>query len=239
MSSASLAPAVALAVALSGLCLGEAGAAPPPPLRGPSATAPAPVAEGLVARYLTTPYGDPNGLRLNDGTLVLFAPHLGARIGAAIAPGQRVRVVGHVVADGVIRAMALMNLTSGASIDDEPPAAPIPPMARQPLQRLEASGTIDVVLRGPRGEANGVILANGDIIYFRPDLVRARLVAGQPFAATGIGTRGASGSALEAIAVGADLATARTTPHARPAPPASPGPAPANQPSLEYPARVD
>lgn len=177
-----------------------------------------------MARHLTTPYGDPNGLRLADGTLVLFSPHLGARVGAA-APGDRVRVIGHVGPDGALHAIALVNLVSGASVGDQPPATPASPPARKALQRLEAAGIIDLVLRGPRGEANGVILTNGDIVYFRPDLVRARLAPGQPFAAVGIGTRGAAGAALEAIAAGPDLATARAALHAGPTPP---GPTPAN-----------
>lgn len=230
---------MALAVALSGLCLGEARAAPPPPPRGPWATAPAPVAEGVVARYITTPYGDPNGLRLANGTLVLFPPHMAARIGAAAAPGDRVRVIGLVTEDGVIRAAALVNLSSGASVGDEPAGPPIPPATRRSLQRLESAGTIDVVLREPRGGANGVILANGDIIYFRPDLVRTRLAPAQPFAATGIGTRGAAGLSLEAITVGADLSAARAAIRDVPARPSPPGTPPAHQPQSEYPTRGD
>ncbi len=221
---------MALAMALSGLCHGEARAAPPPPPRGPSATAPAPVAEGIVARYLTTPYGDPNGLRLADGTLVLLPPHVAARIGGAAAPGDRVRVIGLATDDGMIRAAALVNLSSGASADDEQAGPPAPPAARRSLQRLESAGAIDVVLRGPRGEANGVILANGDTIYFRPDLVRTRLAPAQPFAATGIGTRSAAGISLEAITVGADLSAARAAARGVPARPSPPGIPPANQP---------
>lgn len=224
--------AAVLAVALCGSRLGGAAAAPQPP-RGPAAATPALVAEGTVARHLTTPYGDANGLRLADGTLVLFAPHLGARIGSAAAPGARIRVIGNVAADGAIRAVAVVNLASGATIDDEPPGAPVaPPTARPALQRLEVAGAIDLVLHGPRGEANGVILVNGGVIYFRPDLVRTRLARGQPFAAIGIGTRGAAGVTIEAIATSTDLeaarAAARVTP-TRPAPP-PPGPAPVNQP---------
>lgn len=187
---------------------------------------PALVAEGTVARHLSTPYGDSNGLRLTDGTLVLFAPHLGARIGAAAAPGDRIRVIGNVADDGAIRAVAVVNLASGATIDDEPSGAPAaPPRARAPLQRLEVAGTIDLVLHGPRGEANGVILVNGGVVYFRPDLVRTRLTRGQPFAAIGIGTRGGAGVAIEAIAAGADLEAARAAARVTPS-----RPAPANQP---------
>lgn len=202
---------IALAVSLAGLGLTEVHAAPPPPPAPPSSTAmPAVTVDGEVARYLTTPYGDPNGLRLIDGTLVLFAPHLGVRLSAAIAPGDRVRVSGQAMADGAVRAVSLVNLSTGATLDDAP-AGPPPARAkpRAPLQRLEAAGIIDLVLRGPRGEANGVILSDGGVIYFRPDLVRAAPARGQPFAAIGIGTRGAAGVALEAIVTGADLATAR------------------------------
>ena len=202
--------AIALAVSLAGLGVAEVQAAPPPPPSSPSADSPTVTVDGEVARYLTTAYGDPNGLRLIDGTLVLIAPHLGARLSAAIAPGERVRVSGQTMADGAVRAVSLVNLSTGATFDDAP-AGPPPARAkpRAPLQRLEAAGTIDLVLRGPRGEANGVILSDGSVIYFRPDLVRAAPARGQSFAAVGIGTRGASGVTLEAIVTGTDLATAR------------------------------
>lgn len=226
-----------------GLVSANAMAAPPPP-RGPAAGAPSPVAEGTVARYLTTPYGDNNGLRLTDGTLVLFAPHIGARIGAAAAPGDKVRVIGHASPDGTLRATALVNLTSGASVDDGPPGTLAAPKPRQALQTLESSGTIDMILRGPRGEANGVLLTNGDIIYFRPDLLSTQLSTGQRFAAIGIGTRTATAISLEAITVGPDLDTARAAnkatsapiPRPAPRPPASgaaPDTRPSNQPSPE------
>lgn len=197
-----------LALSLAGLGITEVHAAPPPP--PPLSATPAVTVDGEVARYLTTPYGDPNGLRLADGTLVLFAPHLGVRLAAAIAPGDRVRVIGQSSADGAMRAVSLVNLSTGATLDDAP-AGP-PPAGTKPrasLQRLELAGTIDLVLRGPRGEANGVILSDGGVIYFRPDLVRAAPARGQPFAAIGIGTRGAAGVTIEAIVTGTDLATTR------------------------------
>lgn len=226
MRPAAGACAFTLALSLAGLGIAEVHAAPPPPL---SAT-PAVTVDGEVARYLTTPYGEPNGLRLAEGTLVLFAPHLGSRLAATVVPGERVRVIGQSSADGAMRAVSLVNLSTGATLDDAP-AGPPPVRAkpRAPLQRLEAAGAIDLVLRGPRGEANGVILSDGGVIYFRPDLVNTAPVRGQPFAAIGIGTRGASGVAIEAIVTGTDLTAARAAINSKAGTP--PPPPPLNSPN--------
>jgi hypothetical protein len=202
-------PALLLAATLAGAGCRLAHAAPPAP--PPAPTAPQDITEGVVQRYLTTPYGELNGLRLQDGRIVQFGPLMAPSAREAAAVGDRLRIIGHTGADGAIHAAALLNLATGKSADDQPPgarAAPPPPLGHA-LQRYEAAGTIDAVLRGPRGEANGVILADGSIIYFRPDLWRGALVPGQPFAAIGIGTRSPQGLAMEAIATGADLASAR------------------------------
>lgn len=188
--------------------------APPVPLAPSAQLAPPPappgnaaltVLEGRVQRFLITPYGEPNGMRLADGTVVLLPPHLAGRLAGAVAVGDRVRVIGQPASGGAMRAQALVNLASGSAVDgqgDAPPGLPSrssPPSSPPPLQQFSVRGVIDAVLHGPRGEANGVILADGAIIYFRPDLVGVPLAPGQPFAAVGIGTRAAAGLAIEAI----------------------------------------
>lgn len=177
-----------------------------------------PGAEGVVARYLTTPYGEVNGLRLDNGTLALFAPHLAQRFFESTTVGDQVQLSGHGGADGVLRATSLVNLTTRKTVADMPPVPPSPPTNRPlaALERIEVVGTVDLVLRGPRGEANAVILDQGAVVYFRPDLIRIPLARQQPFAAIGIGTRSSWGSALEAVAVGADLEQARAAIHAPP-----------------------
>lgn len=198
----------ALWAALLASVTSAASAAPP----GPPAPAgpPAPpgqaalaVLEGRVQRLLITPYGEPNGVCLADGTVVLLPPHLAGRLAGAVAVGDRVRVIGQAASGGAMRAQALVNLASGGAVDgqgDGPPTV-ASLSARPPLQQFSVRGVIDAVLYGPRGEANGVILADGALIYFRPDLVGAPLAPGQPFAAVGIGTRAATGLAIEAISV--------------------------------------
>ncbi len=215
----------ALLVALLASVANAASAAPPGPPAlpvplAPSAqlaqlapTAAAPpgkaaltVLEGKVQRLLITAYGEPNGVRLADGTVVLLPPHLAGRLAGAVAVGDRVRVIGQPASGGAMRVQALVNLASGGAVDgqgDGPPMLPSP-SSRPPLQQFSVRGVIDAVLHGPRGEANGVILTDGAIIYFRPDLVGVPLAPGQPFAAVGIGTRAAAGLAIEAISANPD-----------------------------------
>jgi len=174
----------------------------PPTLPGKAALA---VIEGQVQRLLLTPYGEPNGLRFVDGTVVLLPPHLAVRLTGVVAVGDRVRAIGLPASGGALRAQALVNLATGGAVDEQgegPPRRPAP-APRAPLQQYAVQGVIDVVLYGPRGEANGVILADGAIIYFRPDLVGFALAPGLPFAAAGIGTRSAAGVAIEAISAAA------------------------------------
>lgn len=181
----------------------SAGAQAPP---GPAGSAALTVIEGKVQRILMTPYGEPNGLRLDNGVVVLLPPHLAARLAGAVVVGDRVRALGQPASGRVMRAQALINLVSGSAVDEpgqdvtRPPAPPSP-AARATLQQFTVSGVIDTVLYGPRNEANAVILADGAIVYLRPDLVGAQLAPGEPFTAAGIGTRGAAGLAIEAISV--------------------------------------
>lgn len=184
------------------------------------------VVDGVVQRYLHTPYGDVNGLRLVDGLLVLVAPPMAPGVRAAAPPGAHVRIVGQRAPDGALRAAALVNLDSGRSVDEtSAPLAPAPVLA--PLERCEAAGVVELVLHGPRGEANGVILRDGSIVYFRPDLAPPTLAPGVFFVAVGIGTQDGASLAMEAIVAGTDRAVVRAQAAAatvfnRLVPPASP-----------------
>lgn len=194
-----MAACLRLAVLLFAGAAGLAQAAPPG--LGPDSAV-----EGVVQRYLTTPYGGVNGLRLREGRIVLFGPPMAPDVVATAPPGARVRVIGQSLPDGALRATTVVNLATGAVADDTPDRAP-PPAVHAPLVQCEAAGVVETVLHGPRGDANGVILLDGTLVYFRPGL--AQPGPGQPFAATGIGTANQCAMALEAIVVGADLATVR------------------------------
>ena len=167
----------------------------------------------MLARYLTTPYGEVNGLRLRDGVLIMCRAHRGAGFAAAAQPGQRVRVIGRRGPGGELLAEALLNLDTGgtagtARTAGAAGAATMPP-APPALRRFGVAGMVELILRGPRGEANGVILRSGDVVYFRPALARMPLAPDAPFAAIGIGLRGANGVTIEAAVLGPDLAALR------------------------------
>jgi hypothetical protein len=212
-------PCLRLAVLVLASAASLAQAAPPRPAPGMGAVS----VDGVVQRYLTTPYGQLNGLRLRDGRLVLFGPPMAPDVVTAAPLGARVRVTGQEAQDGALRAIRLVNVATGAAADDTPNHPPHPAV-HAPLVQCEAAGIVDVVLHGPRGDANGVILVDGAVIYFRPDLVESEPIPGQAFAAIGIGAAGQRTMALEAIVVGANLsgvraAAAAATVFSRPIPP--------------------
>lgn len=196
------------------LIAGTTHAAPPDAPRGERPPAPGlanqAVAQGQVQRMLINPYGEVDGLRLADGTLVKFPPHLADALTAAVKPGDVVRVIGRPQARGTVLADAIVNTASGQTVYDQPPPLgedrPLPPHLRaQKLQPQQVEGRIDTVLTGPRGEANGVILADGSIVRFPPESLRLSVQPGAPFAAAGLGTRNALGTALEAVSLGTSL----------------------------------
>ncbi len=180
----------------------------PPATYDAAMTAQAPITEGRVSRLLINPYGEVDGLMVGERTVVKFPPHLSQTLQNAVKPGQSVRIFGQAEAAGVIKADAIVNLANGQTVIDRPPAfdanPPLPPHLRAAqLRQLSVRGKIAMVLTGPRGEANGVILDDGSIVRFAPDSLRTPLEPGAPFAANGLGTRNSMGTAIEAIDAGA------------------------------------
>ena len=156
----------------------NAHAAPPLPAHGPGAPHAAmphaqAVLESPVARLLTNPYGEVDGLRLTDGTVVRFPPHMADALTTAVKVGDTVRIIGRSEAGGAVKADAIVNTATGQTVYDQPPepgrARPMPPHLRMAgLQTQQAQGRIEAVLTGPRGDANGVILSDGAIVRFAP-----------------------------------------------------------------------
>ena len=71
--------------------------------------------EGQVQRMLINPYGEVDGLRLSDGTIAKFAPHMADALTAMVKPGDRVRIIG---AAGLLTALVpgSMILITAATI---------------------------------------------------------------------------------------------------------------------------
>lgn len=219
MSMHFIATSVALAFGLCSLSAHAAPADPPSPLPAiPHQGVDAPglmgqyAVEGQVQRMLINPYGEVDGLRLSDGTIARFPPHMADALTATVKVGDAVRIIGRAETRGTVKADAIINADSGRTVYDQPPPVgqgrALPPHLRaQRLQPQQVEGQVDTVLTGPRGEANGVILSDGSIVRFPPESLRISVQAGAPFAASGLGTRNAFGTALEAVSMGTTLST--------------------------------
>ncbi len=198
--------AFALVISLSAA---DVWALPPAPAPLTAATEQSPATQGEVGRMLINPYGEVDGLRLVDGTIVKFPPHMAAELTAAVKPGQMVRVFGRREGGGGVEADSIVNVATAQTVFNQPPLAGarrLPPHLRaQSLQTQKVAGRIDAVLTGPRGEVNGVILADGSMVRFPPDSAPPSLQPGAPFAASGLGTRNAYGTSLEAVRIGSSL----------------------------------
>ncbi len=178
---------------------------PPPPLAANPNLVQANIA-GVVKRYLINPDGDVDGMMLADNTLVMVPPHLGSQVVASTAPGERVRIVGETTPGGTVRAQQIINDRTGMSIADQPPPPRSPGERRGTgLVKLEASGSILRVTTAPRGEPDGVLLADGTVVKLTPPVASqftSLLQPGTVIAAQGYGTRNRYGESLQATAFG-------------------------------------
>ena len=214
-----------------------------PPIDGPAARPPAPDADrgpgaraprgprpgdelgragpettltGRVARWLVNPNGDVDGLLLDDGTQVSFAPHLSASLLDAVKAKDAVEITGRRGENAkVVRASTIKSTRSGRSVATaarDPEAAPPPPRPVGALAAMNASGRIDTLLYTGRGDVNGALLQDGTVVRFPPHAMAQMSDALKPGAvlyARGYGTRSAQGSALEATAIGSTAENAR------------------------------
>ena len=179
-----------------------------------------PATKGRVAQYSLTPRGDVDGLILDDGTEVHLPPHLGAQLVFAVKPGDQVTVRGLRARDvPMVQAMQVTNDASSQSVTDTGPGGgpgnmrgpggphgrdhgPGFAAARQPL---EGQGTVKAQLHGPRGDMNGVLLADGTIVRLPPPEAQrlgAALAVGQTVFVRGEGMASGLGKVIAARAIG-------------------------------------
>ncbi|MDO9712199.1 hypothetical protein [Paracraurococcus lichenis] len=196
---------IPLLAALLALSLGGAAlvcAQPVPPTFGPTGFDPAqlPETRGVLARYTLTLRGEVDGFLLQDGTQVRVPPHLSTQLVYAVHPGDAVTVRG-------LRALGapLVSAVSVARDAGGPPVVDMGGGPRGALRPVDVQGRVQMPLRGPRGEVNGVLLEDGTQVHLPPpeaerfaDLFRP----GQTLAARGDGLTTPLGTVLEADAIG-------------------------------------
>jgi hypothetical protein len=172
-----------------------------------------PVTKGVVAQYSLTPRGDVDGLILQDGTEVHFPPGASTQLVFAVKPGDAVTI--HGMKARVLPMVMAMSITNDAS------GATVQGMGGPGMRRgapIEASGAVKETLHGPRGEANGVLLADGTIVRLPPPEARRlaeQLAVGKTVFVRGNGYAGALGKVVAAREIGPDAThlTAIRAPH--------------------------
>jgi hypothetical protein len=205
-------PTKCLRLALLGATLiaGAAGAAAVAQTTPTFDPAQLPATKGRVAQYSLTPRGDVDGLILDDGTEIHMPPHLGAQLAYAVKPGDQVTVRGLRAREvPMVQAMQVTNDATNQSVTDAGPGGQRGPgpgrhadAARQPL---EAQGVIKAQLHGPRGNLNGVLLADGTIARLPPPEARKlapTLAVGQSVFVRGDGVASGLGRVIGVRAIG-------------------------------------
>lgn len=172
---------------------------PPAEMRG--ARAPVQL-EGTLSRFLINPLGRIDQLLLDDGTLICLPPSLSEGAAQFARPGDRVRaIVAEPHGRGDVHARALINVESGRSLLDAPPALPASPTPR--LDDLRIEGKI-VRLLGSERRPRGALLEDGAVVRFSPRLAHRNRMLLQPGAkirVDGVGTRNEYGIAIEAFSL--------------------------------------
>jgi hypothetical protein len=186
----------------------------PPPYAAETFSTAVPVATGVVKRFVINPYGEVDGLLLEDGTIAKYPPHMAGELSAAVKPGDPISVRGFREYAGAVKALVITNEATKRTVIEHPPVPGIGMMPKHlrfaTLARLQASGTVERAMYGKKGEVNGVMLNDGTVVRFPPHAVfqfGAQLQPGQTIAVEGLGTQNEYGRAIEAIAIGASPQT--------------------------------
>lgn len=145
----------------------QAGPPPaPPPPQGPPWPSAFVTVTGTVAQLDYNREYQPESVRLSNGQVVNFPPHLNCTLaGGVIKAGDSLTVTGDPRTSPFgttsIEAQAITNNTSGQVLGMQP-AEP---------SAASVSGSISQLNYGRGGEVNGVILNTGELVLFPPPVV--------------------------------------------------------------------
>lgn len=170
--------------------------------------------QGKILRYLINPFGEVDGLFLDNGTLVKTPPHMSGEVTALVKPGDGVTLQGTPEGESGFEAYAVTDTASNQILLRREPVWNGKVMPRHlraaGLKELSAGGKIEQVITGKHGEPKIIILGNGTNVRLPKDTAYgayALISIGAPFAATGYGTENQYGRSLEASAIGTSPAS--------------------------------
>jgi hypothetical protein len=172
--------------------------------------------QGTIAHYLINPFGEVDGLFLDDGLLVSLPPHMSAEVADLVKPGDAVALAGAPEGER-FEACSITHIETKRTLLRHKPAwnGKVMPreLRRAELEELSVSGKIERVVTGKRGEPKIVLLDNGANIrllgkipsgtQFNTSFDIHMLHPGAQVAAKGLGTETRYGSSLEASTINA------------------------------------
>lgn len=170
--------------------------------------------QGKVVRYLINPFGEVDGLFLDNGTLAKMPPHMSGDVAALVKPGDAIALQGTPEGESSVEAYSITNTASDHTLLRREPAWNGKVMPKElraaELKELSANGKIERIIAGKRGEPRIILLADGTNVRLPKDTAYSAyslINTGAPFAAKGSGTETRYGRSLEASAIGTSLAS--------------------------------
>lgn len=169
---------------------------------------------GKAIRYLINPFGEVDGLFLDNGTLVKLPPHLSQDVAELVKPGDAVALQVAPEGGSSFEAYSITNTKSNQTLLRHKSLWNGKVMPKElriaELKELSVKGKIQRIIAGKHGEPRIIMLENGTNIRLPKDAaygVYSLIHAGAPFAARGRGTETPYGRSLEASAIGTSLAS--------------------------------
>jgi len=182
--------------------------------------------QGTVQRFLINARGGLDGMILDGGIQVSFTPVMAARVKKLIAVNDIVLVKGFYENDRVFSAEEITNVNTNRRVSEQlsPPPGPVqddlpnylPPegtrsrITKTPgpkhrgLNKFSAEGTVQTRLYGKFGELTGVVLSDGTIVHFKPEIINTMDLnadIGDKLKASGYGTQNNFGRSIDATEV--------------------------------------
>lgn len=183
---------------------------------------------GVVQNFLMSSRGQVNGFILDEGTQIDLPAHLSTQLTRAVKTKDEVIVRGYYTNDKVFKAENIRNARTNKVVANllSPPPQPlneemipgehsarssvVAPSAktwareRRGLKQMTAEGTIKTKIYGSAGEVTGVVLSDGSVVRFAPDVIDQTTSGpeiGDSIKVTGYGTKNSFGQSIEATSV--------------------------------------
>ncbi|PTR10700.1 hypothetical protein C8R32_101230 [Nitrosospira sp. Nsp5] len=170
--------------------------------------------QGKAVRYLINPFGEVDGVFLDNGTLVRMPPHMSGDVAELVKPGDPVALQGTLEGKSSFNAYSITNTASDQTLVRRKPAWNGKVMPKElrvaELKEISAHGNIERIITDKQGEPRIILLADGTNVRLPKDTAKdafSLINTGAPFAAKGSGTETRYGRSLEASTIGTSPAS--------------------------------